>query len=66
MERDNRKVKIKIITTESFHVGMAASNRFISYAKGFAEHNCIVSVHCISPPQCYRKKYPSERETRFC
>jgi glycosyltransferase involved in cell wall biosynthesis len=45
---------IKIITTESFPMGMAASNRILSYAKGFSENNCSVSVHCMRPTEDYK------------
>lgn len=44
-------MKIKIITTEPFPNGLAASNRIMSYAKGFVINNCIVSVLCMKPTE---------------
>lgn len=51
MERDNRKLNIKIITTESFPIGLAATNRITSYAKGFIENNCKVFIYCLRPTE---------------
>ena len=47
MERDSRKLNIKIITTAPFPIGMAESNRIMTYAKGLIENNCNVSVICM-------------------
>jgi glycosyltransferase involved in cell wall biosynthesis len=49
MELHNSKLKIKIITTETFPVGLAGTNRIMTYAKGFLKNNCIVSVICMIP-----------------
>lgn len=51
MNNKKKELKIKILTTEGFPVGLAASNRIMTYAKGFAEQNCNVSVHCIKPTE---------------
>lgn len=51
MRNKKKQLKIKILTTEGFPVGLAASNRIMTYAKGFAEQNCRVSVHCIKPTE---------------
>lgn len=44
MEWDKRKMNIKIITNDPFPVGMANTNQITSYAKGFTENNCNLSV----------------------
>ncbi len=44
-------MNIKIITNDSFPVGMANTNRIMSYAKGFTENNCNVSVICMKPTE---------------
>jgi len=36
-----------IFTAEPFPIGMAATNRIISYAKGFLYHNIEVEVVCF-------------------
>lgn len=51
MQRSKEQLRIKILTTEPFPVGLAASNRIMTYAKGFAEQNCKISVHCIKPTE---------------
>lgn len=51
MEQDKKPIKIRIITTEPFPVGLAATNRIMTYAKGLAEQNCLVFVHCIKPTE---------------
>jgi glycosyltransferase involved in cell wall biosynthesis len=47
MESDNKKLNIKIITTAPFPIGMAGSNRIMTYAKGLVENNCNVTVICM-------------------
>ena len=47
----SKKLKIKILTVEPFPLGMAATNRILTYAKGFLEQNCIVEVNCIKPTE---------------
>ena len=39
--------KVLIFTSEPFPMGMAASNRIISYAKGFIKHGQAVEVICF-------------------
>ena len=60
MERPNEKLNIKIITTLPFPIGMAGSNRIMTYAKGLQENNCNVSVICMktteSPQMIYNNK----------
>lgn len=51
MQRSVRNLKIKILTTEPFPIGLAASNRIMTYAKGFVEQNCEISIHCIKPTE---------------
>ena len=51
MERTEEELRIKILTTEPFPIGLAATNRIMTYAKGFAEQHCQVSVHCIKPTE---------------
>jgi len=51
MEQGVEQLRIKILTSEPFPVGLAASNRIMTYAKGFAEQNCKISVHCIKPSE---------------
>ena len=43
--------KIIIITTEPFPYGMAATNRIITYAKGFKQHGVDCKVLCIKPTE---------------
>ena len=40
-------IKIYIFTSESFPQGMAATNRIISYARGFLKHHLQVEVICF-------------------
>jgi glycosyltransferase involved in cell wall biosynthesis len=42
---------VKILTSEPFPIGLAASNRIMSYAKGFIRNNCKVSVICMKPTE---------------
>jgi glycosyltransferase involved in cell wall biosynthesis len=42
---------VKILTSEPFPIGLAASNRIMSYAKGFIRNNCGVSVICMKPTE---------------
>lgn len=49
--KKNKELKIKILTTESFPLGLAATNRIMTYAKGFNEQKCAVSIHCIKPSE---------------
>lgn len=46
-----KKLKIRIITAEPFPIGMANTNRIISYAKGLAEQNCEVIINCLKPTE---------------
>ena len=46
-----KKLKIKILTVEPFPLGLAATNRILTYAKGFVEQNCVVEVNCIKPTE---------------
>jgi|WetSurSiteA1Bulk_404760.scaffolds.fasta_scaffold01196_4 glycosyltransferase involved in cell wall biosynthesis len=50
-------MNIKIITTEPFPVGLAASNRIMSYAKGLIRNNCEVSVICMKPTENPKKVF---------
>ena len=43
--------KLIIYTSEPFPYGMAATNRIISYAKGFIHHNKDVLVVCFRPTE---------------
>ena len=47
----NRKVNIFILTNEPFPIGMAATNRIISYARGIAELSHHVKVLCLRPTE---------------
>ena len=38
---------IYLITNEPFPIGLAATNRIISYGKGFVENNANVKVICL-------------------
>jgi glycosyltransferase involved in cell wall biosynthesis len=51
MQGSEEQLRIKILTSEPFPVGLAASNRIMTYAKGFAEQNCKISVHCFKPSE---------------
>lgn len=51
MEGIKKPLNIKILTTEAFPTGLAATNRIMTYAKGFAEQNCNISVYCIKPTE---------------
>ena len=51
MEGSESPLNIRILTTEAFPLGMAATNRIMTYAKGFAELNCKISVDCIKPTE---------------
>ena len=59
MDLNNGKLNIKIITTAPFPIGMAGSNRIMTYAKGLVENNCNVSVICMktteNPQNIYNK-----------
>ncbi|MEO5991599.1 MAG: hypothetical protein ABIP68_08190, partial [Ferruginibacter sp.] len=48
---EKKKLNIKILTTESFPIGLAATNRIMTYAKGLKEQKCIITVHCIKPTE---------------
>ncbi len=53
--------KIFIFTTEPFPIGMAATNRIISYAKGFIFHGKSTEVICVRRSEVHGKKgYNSE------
>lgn len=47
MKDIDEKLKIKIITTAPFPIGMAGSNRIMTYAKGLVDNDCNVSVVCM-------------------
>lgn len=44
-------LKISIITTLPFPLGMASTNRIMNYAKGLSENGCFVSIYCIKPTE---------------
>ncbi|MEO6136069.1 MAG: glycosyltransferase family 4 protein [Ginsengibacter sp.] len=50
-----KKLKIRIITAEPFPIGMANTNRIMSYGKGLAEQNCEVIINCIKPTESSSK-----------
>ena len=54
MEWDDQGINIKIITLDAFPIGMATSNRIMSYAKGFIENGCNVSVYCVKPTENHK------------
>lgn len=47
----DKPLNIKILTTEPFPIGLAATNRIMTYAKGFAEMNCQSTVMVIKPTE---------------
>lgn len=51
MKGSSKPLNIKIITTEAFPIGLAATNRIMTYAKGFAENNCQITVWIIKPTE---------------
>lgn len=53
MERGNRK-KIIVITIEPFPIGLAGTNRIISYCKGFRHHGFQPEVLCLRPTDSYK------------
>ena len=57
MEPGNKRLNIKIITTAPFPIGMAGSNRIMTYAKGLLENNCNVSVICMKTTERSNKVY---------
>src|SRR5665647_101928 len=57
MDSNNRRINIKIITLDAFPIGMATTNRIMSYAKGFVDNNCNVSVHCIKPTENHNQVF---------
>ena len=48
-------MNIFILTTGPFPIGMACTNRIISYAKGFVENNAKVKVICIKPTERFKR-----------
>jgi len=44
-------MKIVIVTDQPFPIGYAATNRIISYGKGFVENGCSVKVLCLRANQ---------------
>jgi glycosyltransferase involved in cell wall biosynthesis len=57
MDSNNPRINIKIITLDAFPIGMATTNRIMSYAKGLVENNCNVSVHCIKPTENHNQVF---------
>lgn len=53
-------MRITIVTTEAFPVGLAASNRIMSYAKGFIENGCKVTILCMMASEDPEKVYNSD------
>ncbi len=51
MVGNQQKLKIRILTTEPFPVGLAASNRIGTYAKGLSELGCHVVVSVMGPTE---------------
>lgn len=47
--------KIFIITAEPFPVGMACTNRILSYCRGFVENNARVKVICLKPSERFKR-----------
>ncbi|MEO6837236.1 MAG: glycosyltransferase [Ginsengibacter sp.] len=60
MVGNQQKLKIKILTTEPFPIGLAASNRIGTYAQGLSELGCDVTVGVMRatelPSQIFNKK----------
>ncbi|MCX6252927.1 MAG: glycosyltransferase [Bacteroidia bacterium] len=52
MEQNNPP-KIVIITTQPFPIGLAGTNRILSYCKGFLYHGYQPEVICIRPTESY-------------
>lgn len=51
MVGNQQKLKIRILTTEPFPIGLAASNRIGTYAKGLSELGCEVIVSVMGPTE---------------
>jgi len=49
----NKPRKILILTDESFPVGLATTNRILSYCKGFLHYGYQPEVFCIRPTEYY-------------
>jgi glycosyltransferase involved in cell wall biosynthesis len=58
MGRDTRQ--ILIITTNSFPIGFAATNRILCYGLGFVHHGYFPEVICIRPTESYSSVYNNQ------
>jgi glycosyltransferase involved in cell wall biosynthesis len=47
----DKKLKIIVIAVQPFPIGMAATNRIISYSKGLKEEGNVISIHLIRPTE---------------
>jgi len=56
MEQDYRK-KIVLITNQSFPIGLAGTNRIISYCRGFLHHGFQPEVYCFRPTESYNRVF---------
>lgn len=56
MERDKRK-KIVILTSSPFPIGLAGTNRILSYCKGFLYNGIHPVVLCFRPTESYKKVF---------
>lgn len=54
-------LRIIIVTTEPFPIGLAPTNRILTYARGLKETGCIVSIACLTRAgECEKSKKSSE------
>ena len=52
---DNKcSLNVYLLYLGSFPIGMAQTNRIISYARGFHENNAFVKILCMKPSEDYR------------
>ncbi len=51
--KQNKPIKIVILTTNPFPIGLAGTNRILSYCKGFLHHGYQPEVICIRPTEHY-------------
>jgi len=61
MERGKKRLKIRILTTEPFPVGLASSNRIGAYAKGLSELDCDVIVSVMGPTELSTQIFNNEK-----
>jgi glycosyltransferase involved in cell wall biosynthesis len=57
--------EILILTTTSFPVGLAGTNRVLSYCKGFLYHGYQPEVYCIRPAEPYHHYFNSSVKGSF-